>query len=110
MIFKASKQQLREVAALATNAAKPMGLGLLHYKPERAFTAEDFKDVNGKDGLHLDYVEGRMIKIGFYPVQDRKGYYQQYTDATRFDYESWCNEYPTYTDLLKAAGITEIEV
>lgn len=110
MIFKANKKQLREVAVAAVNASMPIGLGFLHYEPSRVFTVDDFKYVDGKDGLHLDYVQGRMVKISFYPVEGRKGYYSQWRDETDHNYESWHGTYTTYTKLLAVAGITpEVE-
>lgn len=110
MIFKASKKQLRQVAAAATNASRPVGMGFLHYDSDRVFTPDDFKGEIDKSGLNLDYVQGRMVKIRFAAIEGKRHYYRTYTDETNPEYESWCATYATYTDLLKVAGIVpEVE-
>ena len=39
--FKATTEQILDMASLAVNASKPMGFGHLHYT-DKEFTSEDF--------------------------------------------------------------------
>jgi hypothetical protein len=106
MKFKATTEQIAQVAANAVNAATAAGMGILHYDSAHKFTKEDFLHNIERFGgyLDLDYVEGRMVKLYIHPSSP-KGYYECREDDPKPDYQSWCHTYHTYADLLKSAGI-----
>lgn len=101
MKFKASISQVLLMAANAVSASKPVGMGMLHYK-EGDYKPEDIQMQS--DGVHLDYVEGRMVKLYIHKMDEEQW---EVTDSEpRHDYQSWASAYPTYTALLESAGIT----
>ena len=97
MKITATEEQIKQIAANAVNAAEPMGLGFLHYTP-KTFEAKDFEC--GKDGLFLDYVEGRMTKL--YISRIGKNLWEFRDGAAQIDYQSWAEKYPTYLDLIES--------
>jgi len=106
MKFKATEQQVKEMAVNAVKASAPMGMGFLHYNSTHEFEPEMFEI--SKFGLELDYVHGRMVKLtikslgnGEWQPMGRSG------DPTP-DYQSWVRAYPKFEDLLKSVGITEV--
>jgi hypothetical protein len=104
--FTATDKQIAEVCALAVNASTPTGLGFLHYEPDNEFTAGDFlKDIKReKFWCNLDYVQGRMVKLSLWRGEEKNTWkYPEY--EPRPDYQSWIGKYPSYPDLLRAAGI-----
>lgn len=115
MKFKATTEQIKKVAALAVNASRGAGMGMLHFRPKTytpeeidlQFTQFDFeKRVKGNRGqdVDLDYYEGRMVKLHIRALGEDAW---EVTDSPpRPDYQSWADTYPTYPALLRAAGIT----
>lgn len=121
--FNATKDQILTAAALAANEAMPQGLGHLHYDADRKFTAEDMKPyliekkhLTGPSiqKLDCDYVQGRCTKFSVWRpfgfAEEPKGYKYVTGYETQDHYETWRTKYPTYVDLLKAAGITDYKV
>lgn len=102
--FKASPDQIAQIALLAINASEPVGLGFFHYNP-RDFTLRDMAKV--KNPGSIDYVEGRMVKLNIRPLGD--GYYSMRNEIS-LDYQSWGKRYPVAYALLESAGITEMEL
>jgi len=104
--FTATAQQVREACALAVNASSPMGMGWLHFQAGHEFTADDIKPYQREDGtFDLDYVEGRMVKLYIRRLSPER--WEIWSDPPRSDYQSWCRTYPSYRDLLTAAGVTK---
>jgi len=101
MEFKATEAQIKKVAALAVNASSPIGMGVLHYKADFEFSPSDFEV--DETGLHLDYVQGRMVKLNIRRIDGNT--YKARDDAPTADYQSWVHKYPTYEALFSAAGI-----
>jgi len=97
MIFKATEEQVKQIAANAVNASKPMGMGFLHYT-NRVFTNKDFNI--DKFGLNLDYVQGRMVKLNIKHKGDNQ--WQIIHGEPTYDYQSWINKYPTNQDLVNS--------
>ncbi len=96
MRFKATDDQIKQIAANAVNASRPMGMGFLHYQPEHEFKPEDF--TMDKGGLYLDYVQGRMVKLYIHKDLDE----WVINGEPRSDYQSWCHKYPTYESLVNS--------
>ncbi len=100
MKFKATDEQVAQIAANAATHAKPVGMGFLHFKPG-AIPPETFKDQVKKGYVDLDYVDGRMTKLYI----AKKGDVWSCHDGTPDpEYQSWCHKYPTYADLVKSVG------
>jgi hypothetical protein len=102
--FKASSDQISQIALLAINASEPVGLGFLLYQP-RDFTLHDMSMVTNPESI--DYFEGRMVKLNIRPLGD--GYYSMQNKIS-IDYQSWGKRYPVAYALLESAGITEMEL
>ena len=102
MKFKATEQQVKQIAANAINASKPMGMGIFHYNSGSVFTDLDIED----DELYFDYVEGRMVKLNIRDLGD--GEYE-IADNPTSDYQSWCRTYPTTEALVNSVlvGVTD---
>lgn len=117
-VFKATKDQILKMAALAANESLPVGLGHLHYDPDRVFTPEDMEEFYDKrNGIRLDYVQGRCLKLSVWRNDEFNSLFAQtkkypwITGAeTQEHYETWRHKYPSYIDLMDAAGITEYQV
>lgn len=118
LIFNATKEQIQLAGALAANEAEPVGLGMLHYRPEHEFTPEEMEAYwidDKKDHFQIDYAEGRCTKFSVWKADqlfhsdDVSGYEWMTGADTQSDYETWNSEYPTYEDLLRAAGITDMK-
>lgn len=103
--FKATVDQLQTIAAAVTNAAEPVGLGILHFKDQR-YLPNQFNATTGKS-FHIDYVEGRMVKLNIFFVECETYEIQK---EIRSDYQSWKRVFPDCTFLLAACGIHDYEV
>jgi hypothetical protein len=95
MIFKASEDQIRQIAARATQTALPLGLGIFQYSSEHVFNPEDFTLEDR--GLSLDYVKGRCVKLYIHRLPDSEW---EITDSFSQDYQSWSYMYSTVAQLL----------
>jgi len=107
MKFKATEDQVKNLMAVAVNASKPMGLGFVSYT-DKVFAVDDF-DLIG----HLDYVEGRMVKLYIFRELGDDNWsvnkYSHFNNIPNIGYNSWASIYPTYEELFNAAGIVEFE-
>lgn len=104
--FKATDKQIATMCALATNASKPVGMGIIHYNPDTAWTEDDFfKLVRGeRQWVNLDYIEGRCVKVSLWRGEKRNEW-KYAAHEPNANYQTWIDEYPTFPDLMKAAGI-----
>jgi hypothetical protein len=100
MIFEATEEQVRRLFAVAVNASRSVGLGFLHYD-NREYIPEEFEEHDLARGL--DYHAGRMVKL--WVTRMGPGRWSLPDGLPRPDWQSWCGRYPTYPDLLRAAGI-----
>lgn len=112
ILFNAKPKQIQVAAALAANAAIPIGMGLLHYDENHEFTADEMKIFwRNAAYFNADYVQGRCTKFWVRkPYQAIYGWQWMTGYETQADYETWYGKYATYKDLLEAAGITKMEV
>jgi hypothetical protein len=93
--FKATKEQVKQIAANAINASLPMGMGFLHYQSGNNFTVDDIEDGE----LYFDYVQGRMVKLSIHDLGEDE---YEIADNPTSDYQSWCRTYPTTEALVKS--------
>lgn len=100
--FRATKDQVKRMGAMAANAASPVGLGMIHSKLGGNFKPEDF-DIDERLGMSLDYVQGRMIKLVVRPVKDEPEIWQSNAFPPRSNYQSWAGKYPD-TKLITEVG------
>lgn len=104
--FNATENQIKELMSNAFNTSKPMGMGLLHFNPTKA-KPEEFNYTGGN--VHMDYVQGRMVKLSINMNKYNEGFVCRSGDAD-IEYQSWASTYPTYQDLLKSVPGIEFEV
>jgi len=100
--FKATNEQVIQMATNAVNASRPVGMGMLQYQPND-LTTDQIKGIMDDDGFSLDYVQGRMVKMR---IKKLEGSLWQMQYETNTEYQSWGTKYPTAHDLIKSAGIT----
>ncbi len=101
MQFKATEEQVKEMAVKATEASVPMGVGHFNFDASTEFKPEDFKI--SSQGLDLDYVQGRMVKLIVIKLGNDKW---QLRGTPRLDYQSWAAKYPTNRELIESVGAT----
>lgn len=106
--FKATIDQVATMAALATNASYPPpgSPGWLQYDPEAIYEPKDFVEVIKADQhwINLDYVHGRCVKFTLWRGK-RRNEWQCPAHEPRLRYQTWIDKFPTYPDLIRAAGI-----
>lgn len=95
--FKATDDQVRQIAVNAIHASSPMGMGFVHYVPGDHFRPEEIKLDNL--GLNLDYVQGRMVKLMMWRTGDQLWEIRGEIDI---EYQSWAGVYPTYEKLIES--------
>lgn len=105
MRFKATDEQVKQMAANAVNASKPMGMGHLHFEPSNKFQPDAFEI--SKDGLFLDYVGGRMVKLSLRKLS--ANLWETPSRPPTHDYQSWVGTYSGYAALVISAGGVAIE-
>jgi len=106
--FKATEEQIQNIAVNAVKASQPMGAGFMVFNPRDEFLPEQFKFQEGLDGkpeLHLDYVGGRMVKLNIWGKGDDVWETRDQADP---EYQSWCRQYRTPQELL--ASVPGVEV
>lgn len=106
--FKATDKQIAQMAALATNASvpPPNSPGWLHYEPSVIYEAKDFDKVikEQRTWVNLDYIQGRCVKFTVWRGKKRNEWlYAAHEPRERW--QTWVDTYPTFPDLMKAAGI-----
>lgn len=116
MIFEATEQQIRQIAANAVNASSPLGMGFLHfkvkdYKPEEIdLQFDQFGFTLSKSAfVDLDYYQGRMVKLRIRKVENTENRWMV-NGEPRGDYQSWAAKYPSNRALVESAGAKVIEL
>lgn len=104
MIFKATEEQVRQIAVNAAEASKPMGMGYLSWNPVLDFTTEDV--IVQERGVYLDYVRGRMVKLSMHKWGDEEDWWCIAYEPDP-EYQSWISTYPTNKALVESAGVNE---
>jgi hypothetical protein len=107
MRFKATDREIQTMGALASAAAKPVGLGFLHARPDDVFKPEDFPLMPAELGFYLDYVNGRMVKVSLHRIEGDE--WEAPDHDPTWDYQSWCFKYPTWQALIDAARLAAKE-
>lgn len=110
MRFRATDEQVKQLCANVTNASQPVGMGFVHYNASHIFQPKDFdRQVRPGQMVHLDYVEGRMVKFVLWRApDDGPDAWKTTPNEPRPEYESWCSTYPTWSQLI--ASVPSIEV
>ena len=108
MIFKATNEQLCQIAANAVNASLPVGMGKFHYQPGKTFTPREMGDFEDECGLSFDYVQGRIVKLSLYRVSGQDGVFEMRPAIPDPEYHSWVQVYPTSRGLLESVVGVEI--
>jgi len=106
--FKATDRKIAEMAALATNASypPPNSPGWIHYDPLVVYEAKDFTKLmkEQRSWVNLDYIQGRCVKFTLWRGNG-KHEWKYASHEPRERYQTWMDVYPTYPDLMRAAGI-----
>jgi len=100
MKFTATEKEVRKICINAIKASKPVGLGFLHYSDE-VKTKEDDILISMKTFFDLDYIEGRMVKLGIRKIGENL-WETMGGDKPNVEYQSWCSTYPTYESLVES--------
>jgi len=103
--FKATNEQLRQLAANAINASGPAGMGFLHYSP--TVYKPDELPIRRVGNIHIDYFQGRMVKLNIWRTGDTQC---RMNEKIKPDYQSWMDKYRSVPDLLRSAGIMEYDI
>lgn len=105
MKFKATDDQVKQMAVNAINASRQFGMGFLSSGADALRGELDLQERHDKlRELHIDYYNGRMVK--FHAREVEPGVWEAWPDLPRGDYQSWCGQYPTMKMLLSSV-ITE---
>lgn len=109
--FKATDKQIQQMAALATNASYPPpgSPGWLHYDESVIYEAKDFEKImkEQRTWINLDYIQGRCVKFTLWRGEKRHEW-RYPAHEPRQNLQTWIGKYPTFPDLMRAAGI-EVE-
>lgn len=110
--FRATEDQVLQLGSNAVNASYGGFFWPADNKSAITVTRETTAHDSGlgskaltKDGLHLDYVAGRMVKLHVRRVGD--GLWEM-NWGPRGDYQSWCRKYPTNEALIRSVPGIEI--
>lgn len=103
--FKATDKQVMQMAALATNASMPPpgSPGWEQYDPAITYEADDFKKIIDNHWMNLDYINGRSVKFTVWRGKKRNEW--KYPEHEPTERQTWISTYPSYPELMKAAGI-----
>lgn len=104
MIFKATPEQVAQIAVNAILVSRPAGMGFLHYNPKQAFETTDFMPRDY--GIDLDYVCGRMVKLRIKDMKD--GTWETRSINPDVEYQSWATRYSTYEALVTSVPGVEV--
>jgi hypothetical protein len=96
MKFKATEQQIKEIAVKAITYSKPLGLGFFEALGEMNIKPEDI-ELN-EYGLDLDYEQGRCVKLF---IRRGEGYWHidQIADP---EYQTWARRYGSNETLISS--------
>jgi len=100
IIFKADETQIKQLVGNVVNASIPVGMGFIHFDP--ALINVDQLRLDWEKDIHLDYVQGRMVKLNLKYLQDD---FWQHTGFLDSEYQSWMAKYPTIPKLLDTLDI-----
>ncbi len=95
--FKATEQEVIQIAVNAIRYSRPLGLGYLE-----ALKELDIKlgDIDLEDGiLDLDYVAGRCVKLF---IRNIGGEMWEIAEHPTRDYQTWVGKYPTNEALVES--------
>lgn len=116
LTFKANEKQILKLFQKAFEASKPVGMGFIQHVEGYEFNFHDLlsieSTINGDTYFSVDYYKGRMMKMevrkrhDFWTINNYSNSYQK----PKIEYQSFADVYDTWPKLLKAAGITEIEM
>lgn len=110
--FRATEDQVMEMAANAVNASQPMGMGHMVANPRQKFEARDmghFLNLNaGVAGLFIDYAQGRMVKLSIWKKEEDIWETDGHGRGVDLEYQSWGRKYKTYEELVKSVEGVEI--
>ena len=101
MKFSATQEQISQIAANAVNASSPMGLGHLGFQ-SKTYLPSEFHVSD--QGIYLDYVDGRMVKLIVYPSGNGQW---EINDNISSDYQSWSIYYRTVEQLVRSVVVDE---
>ena len=104
--FKATNEALLEIACKAINASHPRGMGIIHYVDKKYFW-NDVRRVVSDSGVHIDYFDGRMVKLCIEKPIDCD--YYQVIDELDTEYQSFGYKYASMTSLLTEVDGVEIQ-
>ena len=106
--FRATDKQIAQMAALATNASfpPPNSPGWLHYDETVTYEAKDFYRIvkEQRSWVNLDYIQGRCVKFSVWRGKKPREWFYAAIEP-RDHWQTWIDKYPTYPDLMLAAGI-----
>lgn len=102
--FKATREQIGEIAAKAFEASAPMGMGWMNFDANEVIDARKFVPEEGAN-LSLDYVSGRMVKLNIRNEGD--GVWKTNSRAS-YDYQSWLSRFSSPLDLIQSVPGVEI--
>lgn len=95
--FKATEQQIRQIAVNAFHNSRPLGLGYLNHRPDLNVNLEDFDLEDGN--LDLDYVAGRCVKLF---IRNIGGEMWEIAQSPTRDHQTWVRKYPTNEALVES--------
>ena len=105
MKFKATDEQVKQIAINAIMASSPMGLGFIQYNPSLKLETKNIAIANNL--VNIDYFQGRMVKL-FMKLEN--GWWHVDEHRVHPEYQSWVSKYPTMLDLIASVpGIGEIK-
>lgn len=99
--FKATPEQVLKIGENAATNSKPVGMGFIHFRPG-PISFETRQPPENE--LHLDYVQGRMVKLNIW----KRGDHWEMRDQCDPEYQSWHGAYGTVHELLKSVPGVEI--
>jgi hypothetical protein len=110
--FKATDDQVRQIAVNAIKASLPMGMGHLHYNPNQEFPASEIRihegPATGERRCSLDYAGGRMVKLTMVQAKDGVWEVRFPHETPDREYQSWVRQYATTEALLQSVPGVEV--
>lgn len=95
--FKATKQEVIQIAVNAIRYSRPIGLGYLEALKELDIKLGDIELRHGN--LELDYVAGRCVKLFIRNIGDETW---EIAESPTRDYQTWVSKYPTNEALVES--------
>lgn len=101
--FKATEEQVKQMAVNAIKASIPMGLGHLQYDQDHIIVADMIKTESR--GCFVDYFFGRMVKLNIFKDGENEW---SIRNELYPDYQSWCRKYKDGKDLVESVDGVEV--